>query len=84
MQGRFGEVPELAEVGEAHGKSPAQVLIRWSLQHGCVTIPRSSSRAHIEANADVFGFTLTNEQMAKIDALDRHQRLGPDPHEFTG
>jgi len=82
MQGRFGEVAELAEIGRAHGKSSAQVLIRWDLQHGMATIPKASSKGHIEANAQVFDFALTDEQMARIDALDRGQRLGPDPYGF--
>ena len=82
MQGRFDEAPELAEIGEAHGKHPAQVLIRWGLQHGAVMIPKSSSRSHIEANADVFDFQLSDDEMARLDGLDKHERLGPDPMKF--
>lgn len=56
-----------------------QVLVRWCLQHGVVTIPKSARRPHIEANADVFDFELMDEEMAAIDAPDRHHRFGPDP-----
>lgn len=82
MQGRFGEVPELAEIAEAHGKHPTQVLVRWNLQLGIVSIPKSTNRAHIEANAQVFDFELTDQQMSTLTGLDRHQRLGPDPMVF--
>ena len=84
MQGKFNDIPELAEIGETHGKSPAQVLLRWDLQLGVVTIPKSTDRGHLEANADVFDFRLTDDQMSRISALDRHERLGPDPSTFTG
>ena len=84
MQGKFNDIPLLAEIGEAHGKSPAQVLLRWDLQLGVVTIPKSTDRAHLEANADVFDFHLTDSQMQQINALDQHKRLGPDPDTFTG
>ncbi len=82
MQGRFGDIRELQDIARAHDKHPTQVLLRWNLQHGLVTIPRSSRRPHIESNADVSDFTLTNAQMHTLDALDRHHRLGPDPDAF--
>ena len=83
MQGKFGEIRELAEIAEAHGKHPTQILIRWNLQLGIVSIPKSTNRAHIEANADVFDFTLTDEQMSTLNGLDQHKRLGPDPNTFN-
>ena len=82
MQGAFRGEPEILRVAEETGKSPVQVLLRWDLQHGVVTIPKSTSRAHIEANADVFDFELSDAQMRALDALDDHGRIGPDPDEF--
>lgn len=82
MQGKFRDEPTLLRVAEEVGKHPAQVLVRWDLQHGVVTIPKSTNRAHIESNAAVFDFELSEEQMHDIDALDAHHRLGPDPDVF--
>lgn len=82
MQGRFAEVDGLEQIADAHGKSPAQVLIRWNLQLGVVSIPKSTDRSHIEANADVFDFKLTEDQMEILNTQGRHERLGPDPFEF--
>ena len=82
MMGQFTELGELKTIGEAHGKHPAQVLIRWALQLGSITIPKSTDRAHIESNADVFDFELSDEDMRTLNGLDQHKRLGPDPFEF--
>lgn len=79
MKGRVGEVPELVTIGEAHGKSPAQVALRWILQRGMVTIPKSVHRERIAENADVFDFSLTDEEVAMIDLVDRNHRFGPEP-----
>lgn len=79
MKGRVGEVSELVTIAEAHGKSAAQVAIRWILQHGMVTIPKSVHRERIAENAEVFDFELTAEEMATIDSLDRGYRFGPEP-----
>jgi 2,5-diketo-D-gluconate reductase A len=82
-QGAVLDDPVIVEAAQAHGKSPAQVVIRWHLQHGNVVIPKSVTQARIEENFDVFGFTLTDDQMAAIDGLDRGQRTGPDPDTFN-
>lgn len=82
MQGKFKKVPEIAEIAEAHGKHPAQVLVRWNLQHGYVVIPKSTNLEHIAANADVFDFELSEAEMDRLDGLDRDERLGPDPAKF--
>ena len=79
MKGRVAEEPVLVEVAGRNGKSPAQVAIRWLLQHGVVTIPKSVHRERIAENADVFDFSLTVEDMAAIDAVDRGERFGPEP-----
>ena len=74
--------PTITTVATAHNKTPAQVVIRWHLQHGHIVIPKSVTPSRIAANIDVFDFTLTPSEMATIDGLDRHQRLGPDPDTF--
>ncbi len=62
--------PELAAMAAEYGKSPAQVVIRWHLQHGRVVIPKSQHPERIRENADVFDFALTPDQMSRLDALN--------------
>jgi 2,5-diketo-D-gluconate reductase A len=84
LGGQGGSVldkPELAAIGEAHGKTPAQVVIRWHLQLGNVVIPKSATPSRIEANIDVLDFELTGDEMASIATLDDGSRVGPDPAE---
>ncbi|MDO4854170.1 MAG: aldo/keto reductase [Coriobacteriia bacterium] len=71
-EGRGGlfENPVLAEIGAAHGKTTAQVMLRWNLQRGVVVIPKSVHRERMEENLDVFDFELTGDEMQKIAALD--------------
>ncbi|MCG7583014.1 aldo/keto reductase [Mycolicibacterium sp. OfavD-34-C] len=76
--------PAVTAIAEAQGKTAAQVLIRWSLQLGNVVIPRSSSPERIAANLDVFGFELTDDQMASLNGLDNGTRFRPDPETYTG
>lgn len=73
----------LAQIGEKYGKSPAQVVLRWDLQNGVVTIPKSTNPARLKENADIFDFTLTQEEIAQINSLNRNHRLGPDPDNFN-
>lgn len=61
-------------IAEAHGVSPAQVILRWDLQRGIVVIPGSSNPDHIRKNLDLFGFELTDDEMAKIGDLDRGEK----------
>lgn len=82
MQGQLLDNPVLQEIAERHGKSIAQVILRWDLQHGVVTIPKSTKEHRIQENADVFNFELTAEDMEKIDALNENHRVGPDPDNF--
>jgi diketogulonate reductase-like aldo/keto reductase len=82
MRGEVFDIPELKEIGAAHGKNAAQVVLRWDIQHGVVTIPKSSKKAHIESNADIFDFELSQDEMNAIDALNRNRRIGPDPYNF--
>ncbi len=73
------EDPTIAEIADAHGKTPAQVMLRWGIQHGRSVIPKSTNPARIAENFDVFDFELTGEHLARIDALDTGVRGGPDP-----
>merc|ERR1712232_1369062 len=66
--------PVVTEIAGSHGKSPAQVLLRWAVQRGTVCIPKSTSPKRIEANHDILDWELTAEAMEKIDGLDRHKR----------
>ncbi len=82
MSGRALSEATITRIAEAHGKTAAQVVLRWDLQHGVVTIPKSVHRERMEENAAIFDFELTLEEMSDIDALDRGQRVGPDPATF--
>ena len=75
-------VHHLDEIAKAKGKSVAQVLIRWDLQHEIISIPKSIHAERIKENALVFDFELTSEEMSRIDGLKRGRRLGPDPDRF--
>jgi diketogulonate reductase-like aldo/keto reductase len=79
MRGRAALVPELADIASAHSKTASQVCLRWILQHGVTAIPKSTHRARIVENADIFDFELTDAQMRSIDRLDAGERLGSDP-----
>ncbi|MFD8204823.1 aldo/keto reductase [Streptomyces sp. NPDC059695] len=82
-QGAVLDDPAIVAIAAAHGASPAQVVIRWHLQLGNVVIPKSVTPARIRANFDVFGFVLTDEEMAVIAGLDRDLRTGPHPDELN-
>ena len=71
--------PTLVQIAKAHGKSVAQVILRWHLQTGHMVIPKSQTPARIEENFDVFDFLLSTADMQKIAALDAGHRIGPDP-----
>lgn len=72
----------LADIAAKHGRSSAQVLIRWSLQRGTAPIPKANRRAHLEENIDIFDFGIGNEDMAALDALNhRYSSLGMLPYE---
>jgi len=79
----LGDAPVVA-AARAHGVTPAQVVLRWHLQQGRVVIPKSVTPARIAANLDVFGFDLTDAELAAIDGLERDGRTGPHPAAFHG
>jgi 2,5-diketo-D-gluconate reductase A len=76
------EDPTLASVADAVGKSPAQVVLRWHMQLGNVTIPKSVTPDRIQQNIEVFDFELSDADMGSISALGTGERVGPDPEEF--
>ena len=78
-RGRRLKDPTLAAVAAKHGKTSAQVMVRWGLQRGFVEIPKSSHLERIEENADVFDFTLGAEEMKALDALDEQHHVTWDP-----
>ncbi|MEU6261348.1 aldo/keto reductase [Streptomyces sp. NPDC047043] len=78
-QGAVLAYQAITEIAARHGRSPAQVVLRWHLQLGNVVIPKSATPARIRANIDVFDFALGDDEMTAIAALDRDLRTGPDP-----
>lgn len=75
--------PVLNRIGGKYGKSVAQVILRWDVQSGVVTIPKSNKKSRIIENGNIFDFTLTAQEIGAIDALDRSQRSGADPFDFS-
>jgi 2,5-diketo-D-gluconate reductase A len=82
-RGKVTEDPVIIGIGEQHGKSPAQVTLRWHIQRGDVVFPKSVTRSRVEDNFAIFDFELDEGQMAAISGLDRGERTGPNPDEFN-
>jgi diketogulonate reductase-like aldo/keto reductase len=82
MQGQLLDHPILKEISHKHNKSIAQVILRWDLQQGIVTIPKSTKEQRIIENAAIFDFELSQEDIARIDGLNQNKRVGPDPDNF--
>lgn len=74
--------PALAVLAEKHGRTPAQIVLRWHIQIGNVVIPKSVTPSRIRENINVFDFILDHEDMAAIGAMNANRRLGPDPDEL--
>ncbi len=72
--------PDLISIGEQYGKTSAQIVIRWHLQHGLIVIPKSANAGRIAENFDVFDFELSSEDLKKMKALDTGTRVGADPN----
>src|SRR5256714_721171 len=75
--------PVIGDIARAHGKSAAQVMLRWGLQQGRSVIPKSTKPSRIEENIDVFDFELSADEMTAIDGLDTGRRGGPEPEAIT-
>ena len=78
-QGTIMDEPAVSEIAQAHGRTPGQVVLRWHIQLQNIVIPKSVTPARIAENIDVFGFELSAEEMARITALNRDERMGGDP-----
>lgn len=75
--------PTLSEIAKRHGRTVAQVILRWDIQKGIVTIPKSARAQRIKENAAIFDFSLTDAEVAAIDELDQNSRVGADPANFS-
>ena len=75
--------PVIGDIATAHGKSPAQVMLRWGLQQGRAVIPKSTKPSRIAENIDVFDFELSADELSAIDGLDTGRRGGPEPGAIT-
>ncbi|MDH3796066.1 MAG: aldo/keto reductase [Flavobacteriaceae bacterium] len=82
MQGQIFDVPLMDELAVKYQKSIPQIALRYDLQKGVITIPKSSKKERIIANADIFDFAISEEDINAMDALDRGKRFGPDPDNF--
>lgn len=82
MQGKIFNIEALKDLATKYGKSIAQLVLRWNLQKGVVTIPKSVKKERIAANADLFNFSISEQDMMAIDSLDKGERVGPDPDTF--
>ncbi|SCS33858.1 aldo/keto reductase [Staphylococcus caeli] len=84
MNAQILEDETVKAIAKEVGKSPAQVIIRWNIEHGVVVIPKSVTPSRIEENLEVFDFSLTAEQIERLDKLNENSRIGPDPVEYSG
>ncbi|MDX1769148.1 aldo/keto reductase [Arenibacter troitsensis] len=82
MQGHIFELEIMKDLAAKYKKSIAQIVLRWDLQKGVITIPKSAKKDRIRANADIFDFELAPEDVKKLENLDRGKRFGPDPDNF--
>ena len=82
MQGAVFNLPEMKAMARRYNRTIAQIVLRWDLQKGVVTIPKSSNKERIEANGALFDFELASADMDQLDAMERGQRFGPDPDDF--
>jgi diketogulonate reductase-like aldo/keto reductase len=83
MKGRVNDIPVMQALAAKYGKTPVQIVLRWDIQKGVVTIPKSVTPERIISNADIFDFELSDEDIAKIDRLDKNGRIGGHPDFIT-
>ena len=84
-QGKVLQDSVIAAIARTSGKSVAQVVLRWHIQHGHAIFPKSNHQERMRENLDIFDFALSTGEMARIDALDRGEvgRIGPNPDTFA-
>ncbi|GAX89064.1 aldo/keto reductase [Effusibacillus lacus] len=83
MRGELLNHPTVTDMAGKYGKTPAQIVLRWDLQHEVVTIPKSVREERIRENSGIFDFELTPEDMLRLDGLNQNRRIGPDPDNFN-
>jgi diketogulonate reductase-like aldo/keto reductase len=83
MRGAVNNIPLMKELSEKYKKTPVQITLRWDLEKGIVTIPKSVHQERIITNADIFDFELTADDIARIDALSKNERFGAHPDTFS-
>lgn len=83
MQGNIFDLDIMKDLAVKYNKTIAQIVLRWDLQKGVITIPKSSKKERIIANADLFDFEISDEDVKLLDSLDRGKRFGPDPDNFN-
>lgn len=81
-RGTLLDEPTILEIGKKYGKTAAQVILRWDLQNEVVTIPKSIKPHRIKENANIFDFKLSPEDMDKINALNKNERIGSNPDKY--
>ena len=79
MQGKIFEVDEIKSLAKKYNKTEVQIVLRWNLQSGIVTIPKSVNKQRIIDNSNIYDFELSENDMELINSLDKNHRLGPDP-----
>ena len=84
MNAQILEDATVKSVASEINKTPAQVIIRWNIEHGVVVIPKSVTPSRIEENFNVFDFELTKEHIERLDSLNEDKRIGPNPSEYSG
>lgn len=84
MNGQILEDEVVKEIANELGKTPAQVIIRWNIDENIVVIPKSVTPSRIEENLNVFDFELSENQLSRLNALNKDERIGPDPEVFSG
>lgn len=83
MKGKILDIDILKKLSQKYEKTIVQIVLRWNLQKGIVTIPKSSNPERIKSNAQIFDFELSQEDLDVIDSLDKNLRIGPDPNNFN-
>ena len=83
MSGQIFTVQAVLRLAERYQRTPAQIALRWNLQHEVITIPKSTHSNRIAENSQIFDFELSQADMNLLDALDQGKRTGPDPDNFN-
>ena len=83
MLGKIFSIDLITQLADKYKKTPVQVVLRWNLQKGVITIPKSVHKERIISNADLFNFEISQEDMALIDGLDKNERIGAHPDHFN-